>query len=127
MNGESFREILGSLSLSSTGRALRIATVVRVQGTSERHVALIGQWSDDETRSVTQILITIAETGVGLLAESVKACVIALERITIKVSELFPVVAKLGGPQEVVQVVDLSLDHLLNYKLGMHIKYEEGT
>ena len=62
-------------------------------GWSEGDVAFIGEWGDDKSGSVSEVLVAIPETGVGLFDNTV---------IDLGV----PVVPELFAELEVIQVFD---------------------
>ena len=49
-----FGEILGGFSLSSSSWALGVASIEEVEGASESHIALISEWGDNQSGSITQ-------------------------------------------------------------------------
>jgi hypothetical protein len=106
---------------------LWISSIVGMESSSESHVALISEWCDNETRTITKILISISESCVGLLTEAILLVGVIIVWISVKLSNVFPVVTKLLSPVEVVETSNLSLHHVLDDILSMNIENNESS
>ena len=110
--GQSLGEILGRLSLSSTGRTSWSTTEIKLQSTHESHVALIREGRNHKTRCVTEILVTVWEIGLNTLDTAVTA---------------FPIVTKLRDPLELRDVADLLVNKTLDDISSVHINDDKST
>lgn len=110
--GEGLRKIFDSLSLAGTSGTFRSSTVVKVDGTAEGNVATIRQWRDHKSGRVTQVLVVVVHLGVGDLDAHVT---------------VFPVVAHLCKPGEVLRTGDSFLQELvLDDTFCVHIEHDKG-
>jgi hypothetical protein len=73
-----------------------------MKSTSQSHIALIGKRGDDKTRSVTEVLISISESGISLASE-------AIEDIFLYI---LPVVSELRDPLESINIINLRISRL---------------
>ena len=111
-NSETLCQIFDSLSLAGTSGTFRSSTVVKVDGTAEGNVATIRQWRDHKSGRVTQVLVVVVHLGVGDLDEHVT---------------VFPVVAHLRKPGEVLRTGDSFLQKLvLDDFFCVHIEHDKG-
>jgi hypothetical protein len=58
-------EILGGLGLTGTGGTSGGATHTQVEGLGGSHVNSIGKWGNHKTWTVTEVLVTVDELGIG--------------------------------------------------------------
>jgi hypothetical protein len=93
LDGKGFSQILCRFGLTGTGGSSRIASEVKVECAGQRHVALIRERCDNETWSISKILVGIPEAGDGLLGEAVEISVLTFVLFTVRLLYLLPVVA----------------------------------
>jgi len=108
--GKGFGEILGGLSLTSTGRTCWSTSQVETQSSHESHIALIGQGGDHKSERVTKILITIWEIGGNTLDIAVI---------------IFPIVSKLRYPFESINIINALFNKLGNDILSVHVDNDQ--
>lgn len=99
-------QILGGFRLSCSCWSCRCSTKIEVESTHEGHVALVSEWSNDESHGVTKVLVTIWEA--SLYAFDVAVV-------------LLPVVPELCNPLEGTDIVDLFSNEFTDDVLSMYI------
>ena len=112
MLGKTFSKILSRFGLSSTSRSSGSSTDIKLKGSHESHVALIGERGNHKTESVTEILVTIGVIGLNTLYSTVF---------------ILPVVTELLHPLEGSRVRNFIVNKPLGYFLSVHINNDEST
>jgi hypothetical protein len=110
--GQSLCQILGGLSLTCSSWTSWGSSQVELESTHEGHVTLICEWGNDESESVSEILVTV-----GVV------CLDALDSAVF----VLPVVSQLLDPVEGSYLSDLVVNETLNDLQGMHINCDQGT
>ena len=85
---ERLGEVLGRLGLAGARGAGGRAAHAQVERAGERHVALVGERSDDEAHRIAQVLVAVGEARVGLADDAVVGLllpVVALVRVRVRV------------------------------------------
>lgn len=116
LNSKSFSQIFCCLCLACSCWSLWVTTKVQVKSTCEGHVTLISQRGDNETRSISEVLVSISKPCVCLASEAI-----------IKVFLLLPVVSQLLCPFEVVDTLHSRFDHVLDDLSGVDVNDNKGT
>ena len=71
VGAETLTQVLGRLRLARASRALGRASSVQVEGGGECDVAAVGEWRDDQTTRVAEVLVSVQEVGVRLSDDAV--------------------------------------------------------
>ena len=66
VGAETLAQVLGRLRLARASRALGRASSVQVEGGGECDVAAVGEWRDDQTTRVAEVLVSVQEVSVRL-------------------------------------------------------------
>lgn len=116
-NGHGFGEILGRLSLASSGRASWIRSKLDMKGTSDSDPALVSERSDNETSCSAHVLISVEEHGLNLSNDALEL------RITLN---LFIGVSQLLLPIEIVDTCAVLFSELIDNITRVHILSDQS-
>mmetsp|Transcript_20734 Transcript_20734/g.31850 ORF Transcript_20734/g.31850 Transcript_20734/m.31850 type:complete len:616 (-) Transcript_20734:4614-6461(-) len=118
LQAEGTAEILGGLSLSSSGGAGGSTSHRQVKGLSEGDVTSIGERGDDETAAVADVLVVVVGHPIADARDTNSLLVLGVFELHVEL--------ELGLPDEHLLVLDLLDDEVLDHITLVHINGDNG-
>ena len=107
---QGLRQILCGLSFACSGGASRGASQIQLQRPHQRHLAFIGERSDNQPQSVAQVLLALRKIGLNALHLAVV---------------LLPVLSELRNPLERPPIAHFALPEIFHHILRMHVYHNQ--